>query len=200
MNSQPWHFVVASSDADKARIGKAAAAGYPYNLPKILNASHVILFCTRVDAEGGHLERLLAQEQRDGRFKDDAARAGQAKGRQGYVNLHRYTLKDLPQWFEKQAYIALGNAMLAASTLGVDTTPMEGLDPAALDAELGLHEQGLAIIARRLRQVGRMRQPAQSGYLDTDRESVRPPPSLPAWEGGDLQRPPGCLPIAPCRC
>jgi nitroreductase/dihydropteridine reductase len=34
--------------------------------------------------------------------------------------------------------------MLAASALGVDTTPMEGLDPAALDAELGLHEKGLA--------------------------------------------------------
>jgi nitroreductase/dihydropteridine reductase len=117
---------------------------YSYNEAKILNASHVILFCTRVDAEGGHLERLLDQEQRDGRFKDDAAKAGQAKGRQGYVNLHRYTLKDLPQWFEKQAYIALGNAMLAASALGVDTTPMEGLDPAALDAELGLHEKGLS--------------------------------------------------------
>ena len=144
VNSQPWHFIVASTPEAKARLAKGVQGQYSYNEAKILNASHVILFCTRVDAEGGHLERLLEQEGRDGRFKDDAAKAGQAKGRKGYVDQHRYTLKDLPQWFEKQAYIALGNAMLAAAALGVDTTPMEGLDPAALDAELGLHEKGLA--------------------------------------------------------
>jgi nitroreductase/dihydropteridine reductase len=144
VNSQPWHFIVASTPEAKARLAKGVQGQYSYNEAKILDASHVILFCTRVDAEGGHLERLLEQEARDGRFKDDVAKAGQAKGRKGYVDLHRYKLKDLPQWFEKQAYIALGNAMLAAAALGVDTTPMEGLDPSALDAELGLHEKGLA--------------------------------------------------------
>jgi nitroreductase/dihydropteridine reductase len=60
------------------------------------------------------------------------------------MNLHRYALKDMAQWFEKQVYIALGNAMTAAAALGVDSTPMEGIDPAALDAELGLHDQGLS--------------------------------------------------------
>jgi nitroreductase/dihydropteridine reductase len=144
VNSQPWHFIVASTPEAKARLAKGVQGQYVYNESKILNASHVILFCTRVDTEGGHLENLLEQEQRDGRFKDEAAKAGQAKGRLGYMNLHRYSLKDMPQWFEKQVYIALGNAMLAASTLGVDTTPMEGMDPAALDAELGLHEKGLS--------------------------------------------------------
>ena len=144
VNSQPWHFIVASTPEAKARLAKGVQGQFSYNEPKILNASHVILFCTRVDTEGGHLDALLEQEQRDGRFKDEAAKAGQAKGRLGYMNLHRYALKDMPQWFEKQVYIALGNAMLAASALGVDTTPMEGMDPAALDAELGLHEQGLA--------------------------------------------------------
>lgn len=144
VNSQPWHFIVASTPEAKARLAKGVQGQYAYNEPKILNASHVILFCTRVDTAGGHLDQLLEQEARDGRFKDAAAKAGQAKGRLGYMNLHRYTLKDMPQWFEKQVYIALGNAMLAAAALGVDTTPMEGMDPAALDAELGLHEQGLS--------------------------------------------------------
>lgn len=144
VNSQPWHFIVASTPEAKQRLAKGVQGEYSYNEAKVLQASHVILFCTRVDTEGGHLERLLAQEDRDGRFKDAAAKAGQAKGRLGYMNQHRYALKDLPQWFEKQVYIALGNAMLAAAALGVDSTPMEGLDPAALDAELGLHEKGLS--------------------------------------------------------
>jgi nitroreductase/dihydropteridine reductase len=144
VNSQPWHFVVASTPEAKARLAKGVQGQFSYNEPKILNASHVILFCTRVGTEGGHLEKLLEQEQRDGRFKDEAAKAGQAKGRLGYMNLHRYAQKDMPQWFEKQVYIALGNAMLAASALGVDSTPMEGMDSSALDAELGLHEKGLS--------------------------------------------------------
>jgi nitroreductase/dihydropteridine reductase len=144
VNSQPWHFIVASTPEAKARLAKGVQGGYSFNESKVLNASHVILFCTRVDTEGGHLDRLLEQEDRDGRFKDEAAKAGTAKGRQFFTNLHRYTLKDLPQWYEKQVYIALGNAMLAAAALGVDTTPMEGIDAAALDAELGLQEKGLS--------------------------------------------------------
>jgi len=144
VNSQPWHFIVASTPEAKARLAKGVQGGYSFNESKVRDASHVILFCTRVDTEGGHLERLLEQEDRDGRFKDEAAKAGTAKGRLHFTNLHRYTLKDLPQWYEKQVYIALGNAMLAAAALGVDTTPMEGIDAAALDAELGLSEQGLS--------------------------------------------------------
>ena len=144
VNSQPWHFIVASTPEGKARLAKGVQGGYSFNEAKVTQASHVILFCTRVDAEGGHLDRLLEQEQKDGRYKDEAAKAGGAKGRLHFTNLHRYTRKDLPQWYEKQVYIALGNAMLAAATLEVDTTPMEGIDTAALDAELGLHEQGLS--------------------------------------------------------
>jgi nitroreductase/dihydropteridine reductase len=144
VNSQPWHFIVASTPEGKARLAKGVQGGYSFNESKVRDASHVILFCTRVDTEGGHLDRLLEQEERDGRFADDAAKAGTAKGRLHFTNLHRYGMKDLPQWYEKQVYIALGNAMLAASTLGVDTTPMEGIDATALDAELGLQEQGLS--------------------------------------------------------
>ena len=77
VNSQPWHFVLASTDAAKARIGKAAEAGYPYNLPKILNASHVLVLCARTAISETHLEALLEKEQADGRFVNDEARAGQ---------------------------------------------------------------------------------------------------------------------------
>jgi nitroreductase/dihydropteridine reductase len=92
VNSQPWHFIVASTPEAKARMAKGAQGGFSYNESKILNASHVILFCVRADADQQHLDAILEQEERDGRFKDEAAKAGQAKGRLGYVNLHRYTV------------------------------------------------------------------------------------------------------------
>ena len=43
----------------------------------------------------------------------------------------------------RQAYIALGIALLAAAEQEVDSTPMEGFDPTAVDAILGLKERGL---------------------------------------------------------
>ncbi|QJE00533.1 oxygen-insensitive NAD(P)H nitroreductase [Massilia forsythiae] len=143
VNSQPWHFVVASTAQAKARMAKGAQGGFAYNAPKITDASHVILLCVRIDADAGHLDQVLAQEERDGRLPDAAAKARQHGARKGYVDQHRYTDKDLPQWLEKQVYIALGAAMLGAAALDVDTTPMEGIDLGVLDKEFGLHEQGL---------------------------------------------------------
>lgn len=143
VNSQPWHFVVASTADAKARMAKGAQGGFAYNAPKITDASHVILLCVRIDADAGHLDKVLAQEERDGRLPDAAAKSRQQGARKGYVDQHRYTDKDLPQWLEKQVYIALGAAMLGAAALEVDTTPMEGIDLDLLDKEFGLHEQGL---------------------------------------------------------
>ena len=96
--------------------------------------------------DDAHPERLLAQEGRDGRFRDDAARAGQDAGRRGYVRQHRYGSRDMPQWLEKQVYLALGTALLGAASLGIDATPMEGFDQKILDEEFKLHEQGLASV------------------------------------------------------
>ncbi|MBT5867180.1 MAG: NAD(P)H-dependent oxidoreductase [Ilumatobacter sp.] len=47
----------------------------------------------------------------------------------------------------RQAFISLGFAMLAAAELEVDTTPMEGFEPAQVDEILGLRERGLRSVA-----------------------------------------------------
>jgi len=46
-------------------------------------------------------------------------------------------------WSDKQAYIGLGTALIAAAELKVDATPMEGFDPELFDEVLGLSEKGL---------------------------------------------------------
>jgi len=43
----------------------------------------------------------------------------------------------------RQAYIALGIAMVAAAEQEVDSTPMEGFDPDKVDEILGLKAHGL---------------------------------------------------------
>jgi nitroreductase len=53
------------------------------------------------------------------------------------------TPEQLLNWNMRQAYIALGFGLVAAANEHVDATPMEGFDPEALDAVLGLAEKGL---------------------------------------------------------
>lgn len=46
-------------------------------------------------------------------------------------------------WAEKQTYIALGTALIAAANVKVDATPMEGFDPELFDELLSLKEKNL---------------------------------------------------------
>jgi nitroreductase/dihydropteridine reductase len=142
VNSQPWHFVVASDEQGKARVAKSAEGGFAYNEAKMLNASHLIVFCTRTEMPEPHLHAVLDQEALDGRFANNDAKAGQDKSRRGYVNMHKFDQKDLQHWMEKQTYLALGTLLLGAASLGLDATPMEGFDFKKLDEELGLRDKG----------------------------------------------------------
>ena len=47
-NSQPWHFLIASSDEGKKRIAKANESMFPFNNPSILSSSHVVVFCSKL--------------------------------------------------------------------------------------------------------------------------------------------------------
>lgn len=141
-NSQPWHFITTGSAEGKERIAKAAAGRYEVNVPKIMNASLVIVLCTRSYMDDNYLQSLLANEEKDGRFASEDARKTQKGVRLFYTDMHRYELKDVQHWMEKQVYIALGTLLLGAGMLGIDACPMEGFDPAVLNHELGLREKG----------------------------------------------------------
>lgn len=145
VNSQPWHFFIADTDAGKARIAKSTPEGSPYaaNLPKVKNASHIVALCARTNVDDAHIAALLAQEEKDGRFPTPEGKEMQNKGRNFYVGLHRNNPQDMEAWTQKQVYLALGTLLFGAGALGIDATPIEGFDPKLLDEELGLAEKGL---------------------------------------------------------
>lgn len=147
VNSQPWHFIIASSPEAKARIARSASEGaYIANGPKILKASHVIVFCARNDLDGAHVASLLEQEIMDGRFATEEARQAQSRGRNFYIDRHRFECKDTQCWMEKQVYLALGTLLFGAASLAIDATPIEGFDAGKLDLELDLHKQGMTSV------------------------------------------------------
>ena len=89
INIQPWHFFIAEDDQAKQRIAKALVGNYAYNAPKVLDSSQTILFCTKVDINEQHLDQLLTQDEKAGRFKDEAAKEAQKNTRLGYVHYYK---------------------------------------------------------------------------------------------------------------
>ena len=147
VNSQPWHFIVASSDEAKRKIAQAAQQGmFANNEMKILHASHVIVFCARTSIDESHLSTIVEQEDGDGRFRTPQGKETQFCSRSFYVGLHRNEIGDTQSWMEKQVYLALGGLLLGAAALDIDATPIEGFDPKVVDAAFDLNARGLKCV------------------------------------------------------
>ncbi|KGB00506.1 MULTISPECIES: oxygen-insensitive NAD(P)H nitroreductase [Leclercia] len=145
-NSQPWHFIVARTPEGKARVAKSAAGGFVFNERKMLDASLVVVFCAKTAMDDAWLERVVNQEEADGRFATPEAKAANHKGRTFFADMHRKDLKDDNHWMEKQVYLNVGNFLLGVAALGLDAVPIEGFDAAVLDEEFGLKAQGFTSV------------------------------------------------------
>ncbi|MBN2899093.1 MAG: oxygen-insensitive NAD(P)H nitroreductase [Clostridia bacterium] len=141
-NIQPWHFILATSEEGKSRITKAMKGFYSFNEKKVLNASAVVVFATKVDIADEHLARISEQEDQDQRYATEQIKQDNYAGRKRFVDIHKYDRKDLHHWLEKQVYLNVGNFLLGLAHLGIDAVPMEGFDAKALDKEFALHEKG----------------------------------------------------------
>lgn len=145
INSQPWHFIFAASDAAKAQIARATTGPYGANEAKILNASHVVVLCAKDGWSDEHIKEVVEQEYRDGRFPSVDAKEKTFAGRNFYVDLHK-VCRDTQPWMEKQVYIALGTLLFGAAALEIDACPIEGFDRTVLDQELALKKRGLTSV------------------------------------------------------
>lgn len=145
-NIQPWHFVLASTEEGKERVAKSTDRLYPFNRANIVNASHVVVFAGRLEADEDYLVKVLDQEEADGRFAADPEtfRTQMHGGRNMFVNLHKHDMKDVQHWMDKQVYLNIGQFLLGVAALGLDATPMEGIETSVLDEEFGLREKGYA--------------------------------------------------------
>ncbi len=147
VNSQPWHFVIANTDQGKKQISKSTQGFFNFNEAKVIDASQVVVFCSRTDMDEDYLLHVLEKEEADGRLAVKEVKDNQHRGRSMFVNIHRNDSKDLQHWMEKQVYLNIGNLLLGVAALGIDAVPMEGFDAKVLDEELGLRKKGYTAIA-----------------------------------------------------
>ena len=146
-NIQPWHFVIADDEAGKARIAKGTQGMFDFNTAKVEQASHVIIFCSRIYADDEFLHEVLDKEDADGRFAEPKFKEQMHQVRKMFLDIRRYEQKDEPHWLVEQVYLNMGALLLGAATLGIDAVPMEGADLKALDEEFELRSKGYTAVA-----------------------------------------------------
>jgi nitroreductase len=106
----------------------------------VADASHLVVFAVKSPLDATDVRRHI-ERTAEVHGTPVESLAGFEKVVAGFLGKPPYPL-DLREWGSRQVYIALGNFMLAAALLGVDTCPMEGLDPAGYDEVLGLAGTG----------------------------------------------------------
>jgi nitroreductase len=131
---QPFEVLVIEDAALREKIAPAA-----YNQPAITESGALLVFT---------VWKSISPEQVDAYINRMAAiRNLPAESLDGFKNMilssiQNKTTEQLTNWNARQAYIALGYATAAAAMEKIDSTPMEGFDPAKIDELLGLAETG----------------------------------------------------------
>ncbi len=145
VNSQPWHFVVGSTPEGRAKIANAGAGDdgdYSFNGPNIRACGMAVVFAARRDIDETYLAHLLEVEDADDRYPEPSNKAEMAQIREWFVGLMRDDGGSAHGWCARQTYWNGGQFLLGAAAMGLDATPMEGIDADGLDAEFGLADAG----------------------------------------------------------
>jgi nitroreductase/dihydropteridine reductase len=135
---QPYDVIVVTNPAVREKL-KAAA----FNQPQITEASHLLVFAAWDNITEKNLGKVF-----DHMAAVRGASESLAQRRKGAIE--GFAAKDKEANFQfaaQQAFIGLGFGLAAAAELKVDSSPMGGFNPAAVDEILGLKEKGLRSVA-----------------------------------------------------
>lgn len=136
---QPWKFQVIT---DAALREKLVPVSWGQTQPK--DCSHFVVFTVKKGLGEPEIDRYMARAAEVRGTTTDAL-APFKKVILGSLG-KAAAAGTLDTWQTHQLYIALGQFMAAAALLGVDTCPMEGIEPAKYDEILGLNGTGYATV------------------------------------------------------
>lgn len=125
---QPWKFLVITDARVKAELPKIS-----WGQKQPQDCSHMVVLAARRSVDAAFIDRYM---------NDAIEKRGLPKGAlDNYRDILVSTVEKMDNhldWNARQVYIALGQLMVAAALVGVDTCPMEGIDTDAYDQILGL--------------------------------------------------------------
>jgi nitroreductase len=136
---QPWKFIIVQDQAIKDQL-----RAFSWNQSQVSDCSHHVVFAIKEKMDEEHITKFI-EETAKTRGMDPSTMDGYKKMMLGdLVNGPRS--KVISEWAARQTYIALGNFMTAAAVIGVDTCPLEGIDPVKYDEILGLTGTGWKVV------------------------------------------------------
>lgn len=163
---QPWRFFIITNQELKERL-----VPHCWNQRQVADCSHLVVMAARQRVDEAYVNRYVERV-----AQVNGTTPGALEGlRKVIVNdvVFGERAKVVQEWAHRQCYIALGQFMLAAAALGVDTCPMEGFVPDLVNAELGLGERGLSVSVL-----------CPAGYrAETDHAAARPKVR---WEAAEV--------------
>ncbi|QBJ87914.1 NAD(P)H-dependent oxidoreductase [Chryseobacterium gleum] len=118
INSQPWNFIFVNDPELKQQLGDKSY----FNKEKVLESSYIIVF--QVIKDVANFEKQIEENLPE-----------------GAVNYYRTMVKPkgeeaVKSWLRHQVYLSLGVLLSACAAMGIDSTPMEGIEPDGYDAVL----------------------------------------------------------------
>jgi nitroreductase len=134
----PYNVIVVQDPAIKEKL-----APHCYNQPQIKESSALLIFAPWKNINDDHVDSYM-NEIATTRGIPTEALADFSNIIKGKVNSS--SPEDLHVWAAKQAYIALGFGLAAAAVEAIDSTPMEGFNPASVNEVLGLEAKGLSAV------------------------------------------------------
>ena len=131
---QPWKFLVVENPEIREKL-KAVSWGQS----QVTESSHFVVFTYKEKIDEAFVDKYMARTAEVRSLPITAL-----DGFKGMLmeNLVKAPAERIAIWSQRQAYIALGFILKTAALLKIDSTPMEGFDPAAYDKILGLEGTG----------------------------------------------------------
>lgn len=110
INSQPWKFTFISDEKLKNQLSEVSY----FNLNRVKKASHLVVFNV--------IDNIPKFEKQ---IKENLSEGSVAYYNQ---NVQSDTEEEIKSWLAHQVYLSLGYFLTACAFMGVDSTPMEGID------------------------------------------------------------------------
>lgn len=135
---QPFHVFVVKNQDVKDRIHETSAP----NQPQIPKSSHLLIFAANRKVTPTLIDEYFGLIRSTRNLPEEKLSAYRAR----VEELMLMNDDESFSWAAKQAYIALGFALVAAAKEHVDSVPIEGFSPEKLDNLLHLPERNLGSV------------------------------------------------------
>ncbi|MCC6670423.1 MAG: NAD(P)H-dependent oxidoreductase [Planctomycetes bacterium] len=137
---QPWRFYVVHDAGLRQQLVAAS-----WNQTQVVDASHMVVFALKKGLGSTDVERFIRRTAEVRRVPIESL-AGYQKVIDRFVGQPKERF-DVDAWSARQVYLALGSFLTACAVLGIDTCPLEGIDPAKYDRILGIEAEGYHTLA-----------------------------------------------------